>query len=147
LSAESTSGGSLTPAEVERFFSDAVRRIPRFVLLISAFTLLPLTWFFGIPAAIGFTAGALISWVNFRSLARAVKALGDRIVDQHSRERGSIVVFRFLLRYLFVAVIAYAIFKGSPGAFRGFLFGLCAPVAAMLVEAVYEGYMALRKGY
>jgi hypothetical protein len=54
---------------------------------------------------------------------------------------------RFLLRYLLVAAIGYVIFVSSLGAFRGFLFGVCAPVAAMLMEAAYEGYMALRRAY
>jgi len=57
------------------------------------------------------------------------------------------MVARFVLRYLLVALIAYAIFKSSLGVFRGFLFGVCTPVAAMMMEAAYEAYMALRRGY
>jgi len=132
---------------VEQFFANTVRRIPKFLLVISALALSPVAWVFGVPAAGGFAAGALVSWFNFRALARGVEALGDRIVEQHSRERGHVVVMRFLLRYLLVAAIGYVIFKSSIEAFRGFLFGVCATVAAMLMEAAYEGYAALRRGY
>jgi ATP synthase I chain len=134
-----------TPAE--QFFAFALQRIPKFLLAIAALLVVPIAWLYGIPPAAGFAVGALLSWFNFRLLARGVEALGDRIVDRHSRERGHIIVVRFLLRYLLVALIAYAIFKGSLGAFRGFLFGVCTPVAAMMMEAAYEAYMALRRGY
>ena len=147
MRAEPVAENSTTPPDAERFFAEAVRRIPNFLAVISVVTLLPVAWFFGAAVACGFAAGALVSWVNFRALARSVEGLADRVVDQHSRERGHVIVMRFLLRYLLVAAIAYVIFKSSAGAFRGFLFGLCVPVAAMLVEAAYEGYMALRRGY
>ncbi len=98
-------------------------------------------------SSLGFAAGAAASWLNFHSLARGVEGLADRIVNAQSRERGAVVVARFLLRYLLVGIAAYAIFKGSYYAFRGFLAGLCLPVAAILSEAVYEAYAAFRRGY
>lgn len=147
MSVEPIAENSSTQPDVEKFFANAVRRIPKFLLVISALVLLPVAGFFSVQVAGGFAAGALVSWFNFRALARGVEALGDRIVEQHSRERGHVIVMRFLLRYLLVAAIGYVIFVSSLGAFRGFLFGVCAPVAAMLMEAAYEGYMALRRGY
>jgi hypothetical protein len=93
-------------------------------------------WRYGAPATIGFAAGAAISWLNFHFLARGVEKLAERIVKQDSPERGSVVIGRFLLRY--------AIFIGYSLGFRGFLFGLCVPVAAMLTEAVYEARAAFR---
>jgi hypothetical protein len=54
-------------------------------------------------------------------------------------------VVRFLVRYGLVAIAAHAIFKGSALAFRGFLWGLCLPVAAMMAEAVVEAWVALRR--
>jgi hypothetical protein len=147
LRREQSTGNSVVHPEAEQFFAGAVQRIPKILGVVSGLALPPIAWWFGIPAAAGFAAGALISWVNFRLLARGVEALGERIVDQQSGERGHIIVGRFVLRYLLVAVIAYAIFKSSPGAFRGFLCGVCVPVAAMMIEAAYEGYGALRRGY
>ncbi|HEX4426218.1 MAG TPA: hypothetical protein VH079_12540, partial [Terriglobales bacterium] len=60
------------------------------------------------------------------------------------QERGGRIVFRFLIRYFLIAMVASVIFMSWPGAFRGLLYGLCLPVAAMMGEAVYEGVSASR---
>jgi hypothetical protein len=134
-------------AQQEQFFADAISRILKFTLLIAALLLLPVCWRFGIPTTVGFAAGAAVSWVNFQSLRRGVEGLAERVAGHPSTQRGGVVVLRFVLRYLLVAACAYAIFKGSRQAFEGFLFGVCLPVAAMLVEAAYETYMVFRRGY
>ena len=132
-------------SESERFFSGAVRRIVRSILIFALILIVPAGYFFGLPSAIGFAAGAAVSWINFHYLARGVDGLGERIVNAHSEESGAVVIGRFLLRYLLVGAIACAIFVGYPLGFRGFLFGLCLPVAAMLTEAVYEAHATLRR--
>ncbi|HYU46534.1 MAG TPA: hypothetical protein VEK84_10200, partial [Terriglobales bacterium] len=86
-----------------------------------------------------------VSYINFLALARGVEGLAERIVDRHSREKGRKIVLRFLMRYGLVATVAYAIFKSSGLAFRGFLWGVCLPVAAMLLEAGFEAYIAFRR--
>ncbi len=131
----------------EKFFSGAISRILKFTLVISVLLLIPVCWRFGTATTLGFAAGAAVSWVNFQSLRRGVEGLAERVAGHQSSQRGGIVVFRFVLRYLLVAACAYAIFKGSRQAFEGFLFGVCLPVAAMLVEAAYETYMVFRRGY
>ena len=138
-----------TPAtpEAEQFYSGAIRRILRILAVLAVAALVPVWLAFGLAAALGFAAGAAASWLNFHSLARGVEGLTDRVVNAHSQERGATVVARFLLRYLLVGLVAYAIFKGSFNAFRGFLAGVCLPVAAMLSEAAYEAYAAFRRGY
>jgi len=135
------------PARNEQFFAGAVSRILRFTLVIATLLILPTGWRFGVATALGFATGAAVSWVNFQSLRRSVEGLAERVAGQQSSQRGGVVVFRFVLRYLLVAACAYAIFKGSRQAFEGFLFGVCLPVAAMLVEAAYETYMVFRRGY
>lgn len=131
----------------EQFFSGAISRILKFTLVTAAVLLLPILLRFGPMATLGFAAGAAVSCFNFRTLRRSVESLAERIVDEHSSQRGGMIVFRFLLRYLLVATCAYAIFISSRQAFEGFLFGVCLPVAAMLVEAAYETYMVFRRGY
>jgi hypothetical protein len=133
--------------EAEHFFSGAVSRIVSVFLGFGVVCLPLVGWRYGVPVAIGFTAGGLVSWINFAWLARGVEGLTARIVDEQSRERGGAVMLRFVLRYALVGIVAYAIFKGSFQAFRGFLFGLCLPVAGMLGEAVYEAHAAFRRGY
>jgi len=133
--------------EAERFYAGAVRRIVR-ILLGFGIALLPFVWWrYGIAAEAGFLAGGLVSWINFEWLARGVEGLAGRIVNDESRERGGAVLWRFVLRYALVGIVAYAIFKGSSQAFRGFLCGLCLPVAGMLGEAAHEAHAAFRRGY
>jgi len=129
----------------EGFYAAALNRI-LYALGILTLAVSPLAfWRYGVGASIGFAVGGAVSWLNFRSLVAGVRGLADRIVNQQSRESGSIVVSRFLLRYLLVGAIAYGILKSSPIAFRGFLWGLTLPVAAMLIEAAYEGFVAFRR--
>ena len=129
---------------VDPFYNGAVRRIARGTIIWAAVFIPIVAWRYGLPPTMGFAAGAAISWLNFHFLARGVEKLAERIVNQESLERGSIVIARFLLRYLLVGVIAYAIFIGYSLGFRGFLFGLCVPVAAMLTEAAHEARAAFR---
>jgi hypothetical protein len=132
-------------ASLERFYAGAIRRILRMLVAIGGILSVPVWWWYGALAACGFVAGVAVSWLNFHSLSRGVEGLASRVVEAHSGERGRVVILRFLLRYLLVGIVAYAIFRGSFQAFRGFLFGLCVPVLAMMSEAVFEAHAAMRR--
>lgn len=136
---------SAADAPLAALYARALPRMLRVMLVASIPLLVPAWWVYSWPGAIGFAAGALISWINFRALARGVEGLADRIVNQQSREKGRKIVLRFVVRYGLVGVVAYAIFRGSALAFRGFLWGLCLPVAAMMAEAAFEAYLAFRR--
>ncbi|MBZ5547800.1 MAG: ATP synthase subunit I [Acidobacteriia bacterium] len=141
-------GSPETPApdvRLESFYARAIPRMLRIMLVASAVLLVPAFWFYSWAGAIGFAAGAAVSYINFLALARGVEGLAERIVNQHSQEKGRRIVLRFIARYGLVAAVAYAIFKGSAWAFRGFLWGLCVPVAAMMIEAGFEAYAAFRR--
>ena len=141
-------GSPETPApdlRLEAFSARAIPRMLRIMLGASVVLLVPAFRFYGWAGAIGFAAGAAVSYINFLALARGVEGLAERIVNQHSQEKGRRIVLRFIARYGLVAVVAYAIFKGSSLAFRGFLWGLCLPVAAMMIEAGVETYAAFRR--
>lgn len=130
---------------LEAFNQRALQRMFRTMVVVSVLLLAPAFWKYKAAGAIGFAAGAAISCINFRALQRSVEGLAERIVNGQSRERGGRIVLRFLLRYALVGLAAYAIFRGSASAFRGFLWGLCLPVAAMMIEAAAEAYAAFRK--
>jgi len=134
-------------ARAESFYASALRRILRWLLILSFLVPAAVGWRYGWAAALGFFLGGVVSWLNFKSLVRGVEGLMERVANAQSRERGGSVVLRFLLRYLLVGVLAYAIFRSSSQAFWGFLAGLGLPVAAILGEAAYEAYGALRYGY
>jgi hypothetical protein len=123
-----------------------VPRLLRNMLVVSMVLLAPAFWFYRWAGSIGFAFGAMVSYVNFRSLTRGVEGLTDRIVSQKSREKGGWLLLRFVIRYALVGGAAYAIFMSSAIAFRGFLCGLCVPVVALMSEAVWQGLAAFRKG-
>jgi hypothetical protein len=127
-------------------FERIIPRVLRNTLFVSILSLAPVFWFYGWSGSIGFALGAAVSYANFHSLKRGVEGLADRIVNQDSREKGGLIIFRFLFRYGLVAAVAYAIFKSSALAFCGFLWGLCVPVAALMAEAAWQGYLAFRRG-
>jgi ATP synthase I chain len=137
----------LSPADLrlQAFNDRALARMFRTMLVVSVLLLVPAFWKYKAAGAIGFAAGAAVSCINFRALQRSVEALADRIVNRQSREKGARIVLRFLVRYALVGAAAYAIFRGSALAFRGFLWGLCLPVAAMMIEAGVEVWAAFRK--
>jgi hypothetical protein len=131
----------------ERFFSGAISRMTRLVLVLGAIFALAVAWRFGWIVAAGFAVGVAVAYWSFRSLSKAVQALADRIVEKNNPERGFTLVHGFFLRYLLAGAIAYVIFTSSSQAFRGFLFGLCTPVGAMLLEAAFEALAAVRRNY
>ena len=126
-------------------YERVIPRVLRNMLVVSVLLLGPAFWFYRWAGTIGFAFGAAVSYVNFQSLTRGVEGLADRIVNQNSPEKGGLIILRFVVRYGLVAAVAYAIFKVSWLAFRGFLWGLCVPVAALMAEAVWEGYTAFRR--
>jgi hypothetical protein len=126
-------------------FDRIVPRVLRNMLVVSVLLLGPAFWFYRWAGGIGFAFGAAVSYVNFHSLKRGVEGLTDRVANQNSREKGGWIIFRFVIRYGLVAVVAYAIFMSSVVAFRGFLWGLCVPVAALMAEAVWEGFVFFRR--
>jgi hypothetical protein len=103
----------------------------------------------GYRMGIGFALGSAISGLNFYWLKRAINAFADRatqaVSDENERDsRGAAT--RFLLRYALIGLVAYAIFKSSIVSLSGLMAGLFVPVAAILCEAVYETFVALRRG-
>src|SRR3979490_2082300 len=120
--------------QLDSFYARAIPRMLQTMLVAGVVLLGPVFWYYGWVGAIGVAAGSALSYINFRTLIRGVEALGDRVGNQQSKERGWAIVARFLVRYGLVGIAAYAIFKSSGLAFRGFLWGLTLPVAAMMVE-------------
>jgi hypothetical protein len=127
------------------FYSGALRRIALLISIFSGVGILVAAILGGFVLAKGFATGALVSAVNLYLLKRSASALGDRIVNQQSSEKGGIIVAGFVFRYVLIGITGYVIFKGSVQGLYGFMAGLFLPIAAAGCEAAYELYVALRR--
>jgi ATP synthase I chain len=142
-----SSSHSGSSAETEEIFY--VRTYRRLVWIMGVLALAGATsiWIRSSGAmTLSFLAGSVISILNFHWLKRTLDAMGQRFQATGGRPSAWGVVPRFLLRYVLIAVAAYVIFKSTPKSLYAFFAGLSLPVGAILIEAVYETYKALRTG-
>lgn len=145
--AESRADDEFEPTPIdprtEQVLGGAVGRIRHVMLLLGVLATLVVRFIWDWEIAVGVLLGCVVSYVNFHWLERALNSLAERITQAGSKVSSAGTVFRFLLRYVFIGVGAYVIFKGSPASLYGFLGGLSLTVAAILCEAAYEAYAAL----
>jgi small-conductance mechanosensitive channel len=133
--------------EAEAFAANAYRRIfySMTILLIAA---APLLWAkYGRGMALSFAIGGGIALVNFYWLKRTLAALVEAVAIEGKKRSAAGIIMRFMLRYALIAVAAYAIFKSSAMSLLGLCAGLSLPVGAVLIEAAYAIYGALRRGF
>jgi len=136
-----------TPDPASQFYSGAYARILGSILLLG-FVGSGVFWArFGRRFGLGFLIGAAIALLNFHWLKRIVGGLADGAARAGSKAPASGLVLRFLLRYGLIAAAAYVIVKSSSVNIYGLLAGLFLPVAAIFIEAGYELYVALRRGF
>jgi small-conductance mechanosensitive channel len=137
---------SKTDTVAEHFYSGALDRIRRCMAALGPLCVAASWWKFGLRSAVGMACGCAIAYVNFLWLKRVITGFVDRAVGAETAQTGQGIVFRFLLRYVLMAVGAYVILTVSPASLNGLLAGLFLPVAAIGCEAIYELYAALSRG-
>ncbi len=135
-----------TQTAANQFYDGALRRIRRFLLVLGGIGLVGCLFVFGWVVAAGFVAGAIIAYVNHVWLERVASALGERITSGQSHERGASIATRTILRYAFIALGAYVIFRVSLAGLYGFLGGICLTIVAIACEAAVEVFVGLRRG-
>jgi len=133
-------------AAAEHFYSGALHRIRLFMAVLAPLLVVAAWRRFGLHRAVGFAFGCAIAYVNFHWLNRVIVGFADRATGAATSQSGQGIVFRFLLRYVLMALGAYVILTVSPASLNGLLAGLFLPVAAIGCEAVYELYVALARG-
>ena len=126
------------------FYSRALTRIRRFMLVLAPVSTLAALARFGVRPALGFLTGSVIAYLNFHWLKAGVSGLADRVTQTGHRQSGKGLIFRFLFRYILLAAAAYAIITSFPAALPGLFAGLFLPVAAIVCEAAYEALAALK---
>jgi ATP synthase I subunit len=130
----------------ESFYAGALGRISRLMIRLAVILTFTAWWRYGWRIALGFVCGCAVAYLNFHWLKRAVMTLADRVAETGPPRSSKGVVLRFLVRYVLMGLIAYAIFTVSPASLYGLFAGLFLPVAAIACEAAYEAWVALARG-
>lgn len=141
-----TTQAAIEGREAEAFAANTYRRIfLSMVALLVAAT--PVLWVeYGRGMALSFILGGGIALVNFHWLKRSLTALVDAVAVAGKKRSSAGIILRFVLRYVLIGVAVYAIFKSSAMSLYGLCAGLSLPVGAVLIEAAYAIYGALRRG-
>ena len=123
--------------EAEAFAANTFRRIfLTMMVLLAGGT--PVLWAkYGRGMVLSFVLGGAISLVNFYWLKRTLAALVEAVAVAGKKRSSAGIVLRFVLRYVLIAVAAYAIFKSTEMSMVGLCAGLSLPVGAVLIEAAY----------
>lgn len=108
-------------------------RIDRWMAALSAAGAIAAWAGWGWRAAAAFLIGALASWLNYRWLKRIVNLLGG--APQPVRP---LPVVLYGLRYALLGLGGYVIVKYSTLSLTAGLIGLFVPVAAVLLEILFE---------
>lgn len=117
------------------FFERAVGRIQRFILLWTVAGAVAAWLHGGWRWGVGFLLGAGASWFYFRWLHQLVNSLGPGAAARRRRIRVAVFLG---LRYLLLGLAAYVILNYSTLSLAAALWGLCAPVAAVILEILFE---------
>lgn len=94
----------------------------------------------GLDSGLGFLAGAVLSWINFRWLKQGVDHLlkSTRPAQPTPRRAARAAIFKYFLRYALIGLSLYATFRIDILEVFGFFSGLLLVVAAVLVECVLQ---------
>jgi hypothetical protein len=134
---------SQTPPTDDDFYSQALGRIQKFMLVLGTAALITAYIFFGWRIGMGFALGATIAYLNFHWLKKVVAGLADLTIGSGTPASSRGVVHRFILRYFLMAIVAFVILTVSRESLFGLFAGLFLPVAAILCETAYEAHAAL----
>ncbi|HET7871772.1 MAG TPA: ATP synthase subunit I [Terriglobales bacterium] len=130
--------------QADAFYRSVYRRLVGMMLVLAA-AVMPVLWIrYRASLALSFLAGSVVAILNFHWLKRTIEAMGEQIVATGAGPSRSSAVGRFMLRYFLIALVAYVILKSSANSLYGLFAGLSLPVAAILIEAAYQLYRALR---
>ena len=94
----------------------------------------------GLDSGLGFLAGAVLSWINFRWLKQGVDHLLESTRQTQPLPRRTVrtAIFKYFLRYALIGLSLYATFRIDILEVFGFFSGLLLVVAAVLVECVLQ---------
>jgi hypothetical protein len=118
----------------QAFVETALRRITRIMAAVAAAGCLACLILRGWKWGLGYLMGAAASCMNFRWLKRVVNSLGG-VPDRRLSPKFAILMG---LRYLLLAAGAYVIVNFTSLSLPAAIAGLFVPVAAVILEIVFE---------
>jgi len=94
----------------------------------------------GLDSGLGFLAGAVLSWFNFRWLKQGVDQLLEnaRSAQPTPKRAAPAAIFKYFLRYALIGLSLYATFRLDLLEVFGFFSGLVLLVGAVLLECVLQ---------
>ena len=118
----------------QALFENALVRIARGTVALAAAGCLVCLILRGWRWAVAYLLGAAASYLNFRWLKRVVDALGGALTARPSPKFAILIG----LRYVLLGAGAYAIVNFTSLSLPAALIGLFVPVAAVIMEIVFE---------
>jgi dipeptide/tripeptide permease len=117
------------------FYQRAFQRMPRWIALV-AIVALPFVWWHGGALwSASFLVGAIGGYWNYVAVCRVADRLAQTVERNGAARRPTL---RALLRLLFIAVAVFVIIRFTRIHLVAAFIGLFTPVAAVVVEILYE---------
>jgi hypothetical protein len=117
------------------FYQRALHRMPRWIALVTLAGLPVVGWRFGSTGAASFIVGAIGGYWNYIAVCRIADRLSQTVEQTGQAPRSGP---RGLLRLMFIAVAAFVIIRFTHINLAAAFLGLFTPVAAVLLEILYE---------
>jgi small-conductance mechanosensitive channel len=117
------------------------QRIARLTLIVGVLASSGASFLFSIRVGAGVLIGALLAWINFRWLERAMTSVARASTAQAGSPEARVPVTSYLgmmARYALIAGVVYVIFSRLRIPVLSMLVGLCALGAATIFATVWE---------
>ena len=139
------------PSEAEqsaaqRDMDASVNRILRTIIILALIFTNVIWYFWGRKYALGFVAGAVLSIINVRWLRFTAVGITNAAASYGQKTSTFGMLYRVVLRWGLIAIVAYAMINSSVASVYGLLPGLFLPSAALMVEAGFQAFRSLRGG-
>ena len=129
----------IPPQEIQ-LLASAERRLGRTILLLTPLGTAVVAWQWGGGVALAFAVGGVLAYLNYLWIVAIVDTLARAQTARVPRR----TYLKLFVPLLLLAVLLYVIFSRSLLSFTGVVGGLLLLVVAVILEAVYETYLAVR---
>jgi hypothetical protein len=117
------------------------RRIARLTLIVGALAAVGAVFLYSMRVGAGVLIGAMLAWINFRLLERALDSLTLVTVAQAGSPQPRVPILSYaglIARYALIALTVYVIFSRLQIPILSMIVGLCALGVAAMVATVWE---------